>query len=98
MAKKEKRERQNLVSVCAFWGLVIASLLYVTYGIFNLFGIFSEFLGIIDLVGKIALCIAIAVAAYSFTKGKKKGWKILYWIALLIYVLGITFGYVHFNF
>ena len=77
-------------------GLIIAAGVFVVSGIFNALGLFSSVVGILDLVGKIALFLAIAICAYQFVVGKSKGWKIVYWVALIVYAAGVVFGIVHF--
>ena len=68
MAKKSK----PFSVVCAFWGLLIASAVFVASGIFNAFGLLTGIVGILDLVGKIALFLAVALIAFQFVKDKKK--------------------------
>ncbi len=94
MAKKNSSKPFSVV--CAFWGLVIASAVFITSGIFQAFGILSSVVGILDLVGKVALFLAVALSAFQFVKGKKTGWKVVYWIALIVYAVGVVFGIVRF--
>ena len=48
--------------------------------------------GITQLLGSIALLVAIAVPAWQYVKYRSKGWRVCYWIALVVYVLGVGFG------
>ncbi|MBE5733293.1 MAG: hypothetical protein E7353_09760 [Clostridiales bacterium] len=82
--------------VCAFWGLLIASAVFVASGIFQAFGILTSVVSILDLIGKVALFLAVAIIAFQFTRGKKAGWKIVYWVALIVYATGVVFGIVRF--
>ncbi len=41
------------------------------------------------MVSMIALLIAVAIPAYDYVRGKKQGWKIAYWAALVAYICGI---------
>ena len=91
-----KKSTKSLTSVCAFVGLIIAAGVFVVSGIFNALGLFGAVVGILDLVGKIALFLAIAICAYQFVIGKTKGWKVVYWIALIVYAVGVVFGLIHF--
>ena len=91
-----KKKEVNFVSACAFWGLVIAAAIFIVHGIFSAFGLFSNVVAIIDLVGKVALFIAVAVSGYGFIVGRRTAWKVVYWVALAIYVAGIVFGILHF--
>lgn len=100
MAKKSTkqatvaREKRDLTKFCAFWGIVIAAVLFVLSGILGLLKVTGLIVGIVDLVGKIALVLAVGIPAYDYTKGKKKAWKIVYWVALAIYVLGVVLAVV----
>lgn len=107
MAKKSttrRTERHDLVTVCAFWGMAIAALMFIISGIITLlakFGVtinspLSGVRSIATLIGQIALVIAIALPAYNFVRGKSKGWKIFFWIMFLVYVLGVVFGVLNF--
>jgi hypothetical protein len=40
--------------VCAFWGLLIASAVFVASGVFQAFGILTDVVRILDLIGKLA--------------------------------------------
>ncbi len=91
-----KKNGKPFSVVCAFWGLMIASAVFITSGIFNAFGLLSDVVNILNLVGKVALFIAIALCAYKFVNDKAKGWKITYWIALIVYAAGVVFGILRF--
>ncbi|MDE6868197.1 MAG: hypothetical protein K2J83_03535 [Clostridia bacterium] len=106
MAKRNKayREKVDLTKFCAFWGMAIAAILYICSGVLNLIirfvgsissetaGVLSQAVSIITLLGNIAIIIAIGLPAYGFVRGKSKGWKIFYWVALVIFALGVVFG------
>lgn len=112
MAKKKTKtktaaaERRDIVKICAFWGLAISAIMYVTSGLITFIvkllsnidartaGVLGQISGIASLVASIALAVAIALPAYSYVRGKNKNWKIFYWVVLSIYVLGIVFGLV----
>ncbi len=99
-AAKEKRDFQK---ICAFWGLAIAAVLFIVAAVINLIGkfagIFDSDIGatiklvmnIFELLSKLFILLAVALPAYSYVRGKKKGWKIFYWIALAVYVLCVVF-------
>lgn len=93
MAKKSSK---SLISTFAFAGLIIAAGVFLASGIFNFLGILTGIISILDLVGKIALFLVVAICAYQFVIGKTKGWKIVYWIALIVYAAGVVFGFLHF--
>ena len=87
--------KNEFVRACAFWGIVIAAVVFVIGGILRWVGIGENIIGILDLVAKVALLIAVAIPAYDWIKYKKVGWRVTYWIALVVYVFGVVFGFVH---
>ena len=107
MAKRSTRvarERVDLTKFCAFWGMAIASIMYICSGIISLLIRFvdsikasksaaalGQAVSIITLLGNIAMVIAIGLPAYGFVRGRTKGWKVFYWIALVIFALGVVF-------
>ena len=47
---------------------------------------------IINLIAKLFVLIGIGIPAYDYTRGKKTAWRVIYWIALVVYVRGCVFG------
>lgn len=98
MSKKDTThtsERRSFTKFCAFWGIVIAVALLIITAIFNAIGGSLGILGsLFDLIAKIALIVAVAFPAYDYVKGKTKAWKIIYWIALVLYIVCIVLGFV----
>ena len=41
------------------------------------------------MVSMIALLVAVAFPAYDYCRGRGKNWKIVYWVALVLYICGI---------
>lgn len=101
----ETKQKNDLSRFSAFWALVISAFTYLFGGAINfIIGTVSN-LGGTDLarilqtigsifvfLGNIALIIAIAIPAYSYVKGKKRGWKTCYYVALVVFALGVVFG------
>ncbi|PWM74222.1 MAG: hypothetical protein DBX59_04020 [Bacillota bacterium] len=90
MAKQrtEAAARRSFVKLCAFIALFLSAIIFVIGGL--LAG--SKAGTILDLIAKVALLIGIAFPAYDYVRGLNKVWKIIYWVALIIYALGCTFG------
>ena len=66
----------------------LAAFLFVFGGLFA----GSKVGSILEIIGKIALLIAVAFPAYEFSRGCNKVWRIIFWIALVIYVAGCVLG------
>ncbi|MDE6274890.1 MAG: hypothetical protein K2L87_07600 [Clostridiales bacterium] len=98
MAKKrhertERQARNSLVNLCAFVALFLAALLYVLGPIMNWLGL-GTLAGILNMIASYALLIAIAFPAWNYVCYKRKVWRICYWVALVIYILGVMFGFI----
>ena len=73
--------------ICAFWGMIIASVSYIFSGLFRFLvnwindishdvaSILSLVSNIMSLLGSIALLVAIAIPAWQYVKYRSKGWK-----------------------
>ncbi len=86
--RTEAQARRSFVKLCAFVGLIVAAFLFVFGGLFS-----GSTLGsILELIGKLALLIAIAFPAYEYSRGMHKAWRIIFWIALVIYIAGCVLG------
>lgn len=97
MVKKdssEKTSKSSFVKFCSFWGLTIAAALFVTTAILNLINIetLSTAILILDIVAKVCLLIAVGAPAYGYVRKKRIAWKIVFWIAMIIYALGVVFS------
>ncbi len=84
----------RVIRICAYFALLIAASIFLFSGLINWldWSGLSKAVSILDIVGKILLIIGVALPAHEFTRGKRILWKILYWVALVIYVLGCVFG------
>ena len=84
----------NIVRVCAYCALVIAAAIFLFNGIVNLLNIaaLKKCIGVLNLGGQILLAVGIAIPAYDYTCGKRVIWRVIYWIALVVYLLGCVFG------
>lgn len=87
----------GLVKACAFWGLVIAgiaALLSFIFAILAKFGItFSALRNVINIcstISQVAIAIAAIVAGYHYTRGRSAVWRAFYWVAVILFVLGLV--------
>lgn len=98
MARKNKQRtessaRHDLVKLCAFIGILISAIIFVVSAILSWVNAdLGPIAGILNLVAALALLVAVAFPAWDYVKYKTKGWRIVYWIALIIYIFGCVFG------
>ncbi|MCD8371840.1 MAG: hypothetical protein LUD27_00875 [Clostridia bacterium] len=95
-ASTEGKERRDTTKFCAFWGIVIAAVVMLLSFIFSLLarlGVTISWLGtatsVCNIVSMVALLVAVGIPAYGYVRGRKKSWKIAFWIAFILYILGI---------
>lgn len=85
----------SLVNVLAFLALAAAAILLVIGPILKWIldntggGVIMQAL---NLVAQYCLLAAIAIPGWFFVRGKRKGWKIAYFIFLAIYIAGTILG------
>ena len=98
-----RRYTVTWVELCAFWGMVVAAFTHFFGGLFRALvnwafsnstagNLLTSIANICQLLGNIALLVAIALPAYQFVKYRTKGWRIFYWVALVLFILGVVFG------
>ena len=106
MAKKEEKQKKhhthssgthttNVVNILAFCALSAAAILLLIGPILRWILVKTGggiILQILNIVAMYCLLAAIAIPAWHFVRGKRKGWKIFYFVMLAVYVLGTIFG------
>lgn len=104
MAKKSTRttttsgtSNYSLVKVCAFWGVVlsgIAGLISFMLKLLQIIGVEIKWGGKVSgacsLIAQIALFISAWLAAWDYVKFKSRGWKIVFWVFLVLGILGLV--------
>lgn len=108
MAKKSKTQKttttvrkRSMVEFCAFWGLAIVAVLFVVTAILNAIrrlleiNVLDSVITAFDVVAKVALLVAVGLPGFSYVRGRSTGWKVFFWVALIIYALGVVFSVIH---
>ena len=92
----------SIVKTCAFWALLLAGIaqfisfiLQMCYKIFSekvnsSLGWLAKISSVCSLISQIALFITVFLAAWDYVKGKSKGWRTVYWVFLIISILGFV--------
>jgi hypothetical protein len=87
----------SLVKICAFWGVVlsgIAGLITFTLNLLEKCGVHidwgSRLSGVCSMIAQIALYISVWLAAYDFVRFKGKTWRIIYFVFLILGILGLV--------
>lgn len=82
----------SLVNVLAFLALAAAAILLVIGPILGFLLEGTPVMQALNLVAQYCLLAAIAIPGWFFVRGKRKGWKIAYFIFLAIYIAGTILG------
>lgn len=77
----------SLLRACGYFALVISAFLFLFGGIFS-----GTVKSVFNLIGQLCILVGVGIPAYDFTRGKRIGWRVVYWIALIVYVFGCIFG------
>lgn len=88
---KGPSDKTSFIRTCSFWALLIAAAVLVLGGVFNKLGL-GVIVSIFDLIGKVFLLAGIAIPAYDYTRSKGLLWRVLYWVALVLYIVGCVLG------
>lgn len=98
MAKKKRTttttttsSTHSLIRLLAFIGIFLSALLFVVGAILNWCGL-GNITSILNLIAQLSLLVAVAFPAWEYVKYRRKVWKVVYWVALAIYVFGVVFG------
>lgn len=108
MATQKKQKKQTtkrtytvtqtgIVRILAFCGILFAAIVFTVGGILSWLGLGSVS-SVLNLIAQISLLIAVAIPGYEFVKYRNMTWKVVYAIALVIYVFGCVFGVFGFYF
>jgi hypothetical protein len=94
MAKNTKSSKNDLIRSCSYFALVIAAGLFLFNGIVSALDItiLTAVASVLSLIGRILLAIGIGFPAYDYTAGKSKAWRIVFWVALVVYIVGCVLG------
>ena len=82
----------SLVNVLAFCALAAAAILLVIGPILKFFLEKTVIMQALNLVSQYCLLAAIAIPGWFFVKGKRKAWKIAYFVFLAVYIAGTILG------
>lgn len=88
---EKKRGRWRFTDLFAFCTLALAAFLYalgpILQKIFEAAG-GEQILSTLNTIARYLLLAAIALPAWYFVRNKKSGWIVLYFIIIIIFILG----------
>ena len=81
--------KYGILKGCSYFALVIAAFMFL-FG-----GLFGKASAILNLIGQLCVLIGIGIPAYNYSRYKSTAWRVIFWIALAVYVFGCVFGVIH---
>ena len=84
-----KKSNQDLLNTLSYVALVIIALLLVVRNLLPIVGVNIDgpLFSILDTVQNIFILIVIGICAYNFASGKAKWVNILFWVAVVIFIV-----------
>lgn len=105
MAKKKTNNtttttsNYHWVKVTAFWGIIIAGFAGIITFLLKLLSLCgvtiswgNKVANIFSLISQIAIFISVFLAAYAHSRSMNKTWRIIFWVFVVLAVLGL-FGF-----
>ncbi len=86
---KTSGSNKNILNVLAYVALMLFAVLEI-FAILAHFGVLTMgglLVNLLNTIKNICVCVVIGFTAYGFLGGKKKGWVIAFWVALVIMVV-----------
>ena len=85
-----KGQNKNVLNLMAYIAFIVVALLIVVNNLFPLMGITigGTLWNVLETVKNVLILLVLGIMAFNFTSGQAKWVKILYWVALVIFIVG----------
>ncbi len=91
MAKKSNSGGSKWgINKLSFWLIAITAILYLVAMILSLCGINAAIVSALQSVASAIMICVVAVLAWRYVKSKPTVWKVLYFVVLLVVLVGIV--------
>lgn len=87
-----KKSDTKILNLLAFFALCIVAVLILVNNLLPLLGInvTGAIFNFLATLKEIFILIIIGISAYNYVLGKSKGWTVAFWVAVVIFVVGIV--------
>lgn len=93
---KNTESRSNALIIMSFVAFIIIAVLEIIAGLksmgVDIFG--STIMNLLNTVKNICVIFVIGINAYRFVENKSKTWKIIYFVALIVYIVATVFMWI----
>lgn len=88
--------KNQIIKTISYVSLIIIGLLVVIGSFLPLVGIVIKgaLINILDTIKNVLVLIIVSVIAHGFISGKAKWVKVLYWVAIIVYITGIVLTWI----
>lgn len=85
------KSNKSILNLFCFIALIIIAVLVLINNLLPIIGvnISGSFFSLLNTIKEIMILIVISLSAYNFVAGKTKAWRIIYWIAIALFIAGI---------
>ena len=93
-----KNSNKNVFNLMSYVALIIIALLIVVDNFLPIIGVqftgaIGTFMNILETIKNLFILIVIGVAAYNFIGDKAKWVKVVYWIAVVVFIVGAVLAW-----
>lgn len=93
---KDTQKKINVLHFIAFVSLVVFAVLQIFSALKSVIQLGAVLTNVLETVKNIGIILVFGITAWEFVANKSKGFKITYWICLVIFILA-TIGLWVFN-
>ena len=93
---KDTQKKVNVLHFIAFVSLVVFAVLQIFSALKSVIQLGAVLTNVLETVKNIGIILVFGITAWEFVANKSKGFKITYWICLVIFILA-TIGLWIFN-
>ena len=90
-----KSGESKFFNLLSFIAIVIIGILALVNNLLPIFGIKIEgmLFAILQTIQHVITLVVIGYFGYNFVANKTKTWKIIYWVAIILFVAAIVIGF-----
>jgi len=88
-----KNSNTNILSMLSYVAMIILALLLLISNVLPMIGlnIGGAFINALNTIQNVLVLIVVGVSAYNFVQGRAKWVNVLYWVAVIVFIVGTVF-------
>ena len=91
-----KKTDKNILSILSYISLIIIAFLIIIQNFLPIIQIkiTGGFVRLLDTIKNILILIVVGCAGHNFTIGRKKSIKVVFWVAVAIFIVGTVLAWI----